>query len=65
MRKSDGTIVGWNGICVTQSEAKGVLIPQAPLMDGEYLLEIVFDKLDGVQGPKAKCSMRVVDLACR
>ena len=65
MRKSDGTIVGWNGICVTQPEAKGVLIPQAPLMDGEYLLEIMFDKLDGVQGPKAKCSMRVVDLACR
>ena len=65
MRKSDGTIVGWNGICVTQPEAKGVLIPQAPLMAGEYLLEIMFDKLDGVQGPKAKCSMRVVDLACR
>ena len=65
MRKSDGTIVGWNGICVTQPEAKGVLIPQAPLMDGEYVLEIMFDKLDGVQGPKAKCSMRVVDLACR
>ena len=65
MRKRDGTVVGLNGICVTQPEVKGVLIPQTPLAAGEYFLEIKFDEVDGVQGPKAKCSMRVVDLACR
>ena len=65
MRKRDGTVVGLNGICITQPETKGVLIPQTSLAAGEYLLEIVFDKVDGAQGPKAKCSMRVVDLACR
>ena len=55
----EGAIVCSRELCVRSSDEYGSLTSPIPIPPGEYRLRLLFDKINGLQGPAAECPVDV------
>ena len=59
----EGAIVCSRELCVRSSDEYGSLTSPIPIPPGEYRLRLLFDKINGLQGPAAECPVDVFSLS--
>jgi len=62
----DGTVLHSAAVRIRCPDEYGMIVPPDPIPSGEYSLRLSFDKVNGLQGPAAECSVNVLSLSkCR